>query len=156
MKKLFLLFLLLPSVVCGQERKMPNLTKGPHLDIRQNAIIPVTDTVIMQGEEIEVGAWLFNFMTTIEVVNFGKSKKKDLEKGYYVIKQRPKQTITYTILSWGDQNDKFSFKRTVYVAKDEEEKKQFEKLARQKVEEYNRALRNGTAHGMSVRSSKVK
>jgi hypothetical protein len=156
MKKLFLLFLLLPSVVCGQERKMPNLTKGPHLDIRQNAIIPVTDTVIMQGEEIEVGAWLFDFMTTIEVVNFGKSKKKDLKKGYYVIKQRPKQTITYTILSWGDQNDKFSFKRTVYVAKDEEEKKQFEKLARQKVEEYNRALRNGTVHGMSVRSSKVK
>jgi hypothetical protein len=95
-------------------------------------------------------------MTTIEVVNFGKSKKKDLKKGYYVIKQRPKQTITYTILSWGDQNDKFSFKRTVYVAKDEEEKKQFEKLARQKVEEYNRALRNGTVHGMSVRSSKVK
>ena len=81
MKKLFLLFLLLPSVVCGQERKMPNLTKGPHLDIRQNAIIPVTDTVIMQGEEIEVGAWLFNFMTTIEVVNFGKSKKRIWKKG---------------------------------------------------------------------------
>ena len=90
-------------------------------------------------------------------INFGKSKEIKDDKMYiYTIKQKPKQTTTYTVRVWRSDKTGTIWDRTVYVAKDEAEKKQLEKIARQREEEYKRALRNGTAHGMSVRSSKVK
>ena len=80
-------------------------------------------------------------MVAIEVVNFGKSKKKDFEKGFYVIKQKPKQTTTYTLVAYSEDNHKTQFKRTVYVAKNEEEKRKFEELAREKERERNELLK---------------
>ena len=59
--------------------------------IHNQAFIPIFDTVIMRGEKIEVGAYLHEkYLREIEIVGFGKSKKSDLEKGYYVIEQKPK------------------------------------------------------------------
>ena len=141
MKKLvFLLLLLGVSAADGfsqdkTKRTMPNIFKGKRY-FREEAVIPSHDTVIMQGEEIELGSWLFpKHIPAIEIDGFGKSKKKDLEKGIYVIKQKPKKTTTYKFFSYDTDGTKLICTRTVYVAKNEEEKKEFEKLAKEKVRE---------------------
>ena len=141
MKKYILLLLLLGVSVAdgfGQDktkRTPPNIFKGKRY-FREEAVIPSHDTVIMKGEEIELGSWLFpKHIPAIEIDGFGKSKKKDLEKGIYVIKQKPKKTTTYKFFSYEIDGTSRVVERTVYVAKNEEEKKQFEKLARQKEKE---------------------
>ena len=106
-------------------------------------IIPIRDTVIMRGEEIYIGAYLFNnkheTIKEIEVVGFGKSKKSDVEKGYFTVKLKPKQTTTYEIRYISSRHDftplagkQIPNKRTVYVAKTEAEKKEFEKIIEEK------------------------
>jgi hypothetical protein len=97
----------------------------------------------MQGEEIEIGAWLSKSWDFVifEIVGFGKSKKKDYEKGIYLKKLKPNKTTTYEMISYSQDNIKYGHKRTVYVAKNEEEKKEFEKLARQKEEEKRKLLK---------------
>ena len=89
--------------------------------------LPARDTVIMRGEEIEVGAFFSEqVIKEVEIIGFGKSKKSDFEKGSYIIKLKPKQTITYEFkwneVGWGERRSG----RIVYVAKTEEEKKQLE------------------------------
>ena len=147
MKRYILLLLLLGVSVAdgfGQDktkRTPPNIFKGKRY-FREEAIIPSHDTVIMRGEEIEIGGWLFSkHIPAIEIDGFGKSKKKDLEKGIYVIKQKPKKTTTYKFFSYEIDGTRDVLQRTVYVAKNEEEKKEFEKLARQKEEEKRKLLK---------------
>ena len=146
-KYLFLLFLLgvgLSGGVWGQkkDREIPKKVVNPILQmsyplwanmfIHNQAFIPIFDTVIMRGDKIEVGAYLHEkYLKEIEIVGFGKSKKSNLEKGYYVIEQKPKQTITYEIKC--SINTPFylrpvTIKRTVYVAKTEEEKKMYQEM----------------------------
>ena len=141
MKRYILLLLLLGVSVAdgfGQDktkRTPPQIFQGSR-NYREEAIIPSHDTVIMRGEEIEIGGWLFSkHIPAIEIDGFGKSKKKDLKKGIYVIKQKPKQTTTYKIFSYDLDGTNLICTRTVYVAKNEEEKKEFEKLAKEKVRE---------------------
>ena len=141
MKKYILLLLLLGvSAADGfsqdkTKRTMPNIFNGKRY-FREEAIIPSYDTVIMRGEEIELGSWLSpKHIPAIEIDGFGKSKKKDLKKGIYVIKQKPKKTTTYKFFSYEIDGTRDVLKRTVYVAKNEEEKKEFEKLAKGKVQE---------------------
>jgi hypothetical protein len=45
------------------------------------------------------------------------------------------------MISYSQDNIKYGHKRIVYVAKNEEEKKEFEKLARQKEEEKRKLLK---------------
>ena len=140
MRKLVFLLLLVGMAVSGfgqdkTKRTPPQIFQGSR-NYREEAIIPSHDTVIMQGEEIELGSWLFpKHIPAIEIDGFGKSKKKDLEKGIYVINQKPKQTTTYKFFSYDTDGTKLICTRTVYVAKNEEEKKEFEKLAKEKVRE---------------------
>ena len=160
MSLLFLVLLFLALSVEGYSQVRTDRT--PHIRKyadQNNVVLPERDTVIMRGEEVELGAFLAkrHDALRVEVINFGKSKEIKDDKMYiYTIKQKPKQTTTYTVRVWCRDNTANIWERTVYVAKDENEKKQLEKLARQREEEYKRALRNGTAHGMSVKSSKVK
>ena len=152
MKKLVFLLLLLGASAAGgfgqdkTKRTPPNgkqIFEGYHNDYLENVIIPLRDTVIMQGEEIEIGAWLSKSWDFVifEIVGFGKSKKKDYEKGIYLKKLKPNKTTTYEMISYSQDNIKYGHKRTVYVAKNEEEKKEFEKLARQKEEEKRKLLK---------------
>ena len=146
MRKLVFLLLLVGMAVSGfcqdkTKRTPPNIFNGKRY-FREEAIIPSYDTVIMRGEEIELGSWLFaKHIPAIEIDGFGKSNKKDLEKGIYVIKQKPKKTTTYKFFSYEIDGTRDVLERTVYVAKNEEEKKEFEKLARQKEEEKRKLLK---------------
>ena len=78
----------------GQEktkRTLPKRVKGGRVGL----LIPARDTVIMRGETIEVGTYLHKkWMGSAEIEGYGRSKKSDMEKGYYTIIQKPKQTIT--------------------------------------------------------------
>ena len=145
MKKLVFLLLLLGVSVSGfcqdkVKRTRPDgmqIFQGYHTNFKENVIIPLRDTVIIRGEEIEIGAWLSENWDykSVEIVGFGKSKEKDYKKGIYLKKLKPQQTTTYELISCDQRGVKHKMKRTVYVAKNEEEKKQFEKLARQKEKE---------------------
>ena len=134
-----LLFLLLvfgmSTGVYGQERakKLP-LKTGRFL--QEDLLLPKNDTVIMQGAEIKVGAYLYKkWYRSVEIVGFGKSKESDFEKGFYFIQQKPKRTITYQLVVQEVHNNrKTMFTRTVYVAKTEEEKMQLEKQLKEKRE----------------------
>jgi hypothetical protein len=151
MRKFAFLFLLFGVSVSGfcqdkVKRTRPDgmqIFQGYHTNFKENVIIPLRDTVIMQGEEIEIGAWLSKSWDFVifEIVGFGKSKKKDYEKGIYLKKLKPNKTTTYEMISYSQDNIKYGHKRTVYVAKNEEEKKEFEKLARQKEEEKRKLLK---------------
>ncbi len=97
--------------------------------------LPRRDTVIMIGEEIEVGAYLCEVSCKrVEIVGYGNSKKSHLKKvdgfkykkGTYFIKVKPKQTTTYEFIWTDDVGWKLRDGRIVYVAKNAEEKKQME------------------------------
>ena len=140
---LFLLLLLGTSVgVYGQKRTMPDPRKGPHSHRPENLIIPIQDSVILHGEEIEVGAFLSKKWDAlgVEVSGLGKSQESDFKKGFYVIKQKPKQTITYKFVIQ-ESEIRVVYYRTVYVAKNEEEKKQLEKQIKEKFEAKKEAER---------------
>ena len=97
-------------------------------------LLPRRDTVIMRGEEIEVGGYLSEEETKqFEIIGYGKAKKSDYKKGSkngsynkYSIKLKPKQTTTYEFkwIRWTGSRDHSG--RIVYVAKTAEEKKQLE------------------------------
>ena len=150
MRKYICLLLLLGVSVSGfcqdkVKRTRPNgmqIFQGYHIDYRENVIIPFRDTVIMQGDEIEVGAWLSESWDykSFDIVGFGKSKKKDYEKGIFLKKMKPNKTTTYVLISYGQDNIKFRHKRTIYVAKNEAEKEEFERLAREKERERKELL----------------
>jgi len=118
----------------GQEkakRTLPKMVKGGRVGL----LIPVRDTVIMRGEAIEVGTYLHKTWTRgAEIEGYGVSKKSDMEKGYYTIIQKPKQTITYRIKHIDPEGSKIAFRRTIYVANTAEEKKQLEKQLKEKPE----------------------
>ena len=159
MKKILILLFLALSVEGYSQVKTDRTPYIREYADPNNVVLPERDTVIIRGEEVEIGAFLCKRHDAIraEVINFGKSKEIKDDKMYiYTIKQKPKQTTTYTVRVWRSDKTGTIWDRTVYVAKDEAEKKQLEKIARQREEEYKRALRNGTAHGMSVKSSRVK
>ena len=133
MKKFILLFLLLAiclsSEVYGQKvnysRSYPML-KGyaPRGFDSSYPLLPRRDTVIVRGEEIEVGSYLSKqWHTGFEIIGYGKAKKSDIRKGSYKIKLKPKRTITYEF----DYADIGGLKprkgRIVYVAENAEEKK---------------------------------
>ena len=134
----FLLFTLLLlgtfAGVYGQEKTKRTMPK--RVRSHEQLLLPPRDTVIMRGEEIEVGSYLHEkWQVSVEVVDFGKSKKSDLEKGFYVIKQKPRQTITYRlVIQHLNDDSRYRIDRTVYVAKNEEEKKQLEQRLKEKIE----------------------
>ena len=99
--------------------------------------LPRRDTVIMRGEEIEVGGYLSEEETKqFEIIGYGKAKKSDYKKKFdrkkgifdnkYSIKLKPKQTTTYEFkwIRWDGSQRRSG--RIVYVAKTAEEKKQME------------------------------
>jgi len=101
--------------------------------------------VIMRGEAIEVGTYLSRkWMRGAEIEGFGSSKKSDMENGYYTIIQKPKQTITYRIKHIDPEGDKLVFRRTIYVAKTAEERKQLEKQLKEKLEAEKAQARTGS------------
>jgi hypothetical protein len=143
LKRWMLLFLLSSvgfslSGYCQKQDGVPPVDKR---DPRRlfDPLIPIRDTVIMRGEEIYIGAYLFDNscqkIRAVEVDGYGKSKKSDVEKGYFAVKLKPKQTTTYVIRYDSSIRDitpmagkLIPYKRTVYVAKTEAEKKKFEKI----------------------------
>ena len=150
LKRWMLLFLLSSvgfslSGYCQKQDGVPPVDKR---DPRRlfDPLIPIRDTVIMRGEEIYIGAYLFdnNYqkIREVEVDGYGKSKKSDVEKGYFAVKLKPKQTTTYVIRYDSSSRDitpmagkLIPYKRTVYVAKTEAEKKKFEKIIEEKERE---------------------
>ncbi len=90
-------------------------------------LLPQRDTVIIRGEEIEVGSYLSTqWHKSFEIIGYGKAKKSDIRKGFYKIKLKPKQTTTYEF-DYVEVNGFTARKgRIVYVAKTAEEKKQLE------------------------------
>ena len=132
---LFLLLLLgISAGVHGQENT--KRTRPKVISYYTDLLLPIRDTVIICGEEIEVGSYFHkNWQVSVEVIGFGKSKESDLEKGFYIIKQKPKQNITYQLaIQCLNDKAKLVFHRTVYVAKNEEEKKQIEQRLKEKFE----------------------
>ena len=155
MKKYLLLFLLMiiavSAEIYGQSTKAKRVISTEILHSRYHTrvkfpngkyddpYIPSRDTVIMLGEEIEVGAYFERkdkdrFEEVIDILGFARSKKSDHDKGYFTIKVKPKKTTRYTIrirntdptapdfikhLGHGDR-------RVIYVAKTKEEKQQIE------------------------------
>ena len=113
---------------------------------------PMRDTVIMRGEEIEVGGFLSEQeVIEFEIIGFGKSKKSDLEKGSYIMKLKPKQTITYEF-KWKDvDGNLYPSGRIVYVAKTEEEKKQLDKKIKETL-----GLQQKTTHRVIMSNGKIK
>ena len=145
MKKYILLFLLLAvglsSEVYGQQvREGKSYQRTVQLWYPRGFVsheLPRRDTVIMLGEEIEVGGYLSVEETKqFEIIGYGKAKKSDYKKKFdrkkgifdnkYSIKLKPKQTTTYEF-KWLDFDGyKERSGRIVYVAKTAEEKKQLE------------------------------
>ena len=139
MKKYILLFLLvvvgLSPEVYGQKRWKDFCPPGFSFNA---PLLPRRDTVIMCGEEIEVGGYLKEeWIKNFEIVGYGKAKKSDYKKGSkegsynkYSIKLKPKQTTTYEfrwICNSRNRSDVMQSGRIVYVAKTAEEKKRLEK-----------------------------
>ena len=138
MKKYILLFLLVVVVlspeVYGQKRWKDFCPPGFSFN---DPLLPRRDTVIMRGEEIEVGGYLSEEETKqFEIIGYGKAKKSDYKKKFdrkkgvfdnkYSIKLKPKQTTTYEF-KWIEWNGGEGHSgRIVYVAKTAEEKKQLE------------------------------
>ena len=119
-------------------------------------LLPRRDTVIMRGEEIEVGGYLNEkVLTKFEITGYGKAKKSDYKKGYYKIKLKPKQTTTYEFRWWwsyrpGDHRSG----RIVYVANTAEEKKMLEEKVAKDLKRYWRtAYQIGASEGM-IKSAK--
>ena len=156
MKKYVLLLLLmavgLSSGVYGQGiniKKLKSKTKHGLIEpftppgVSENSpFLPRRDTVIMIGEEIEVGAYLCEVSCKrVEIVGYGNSKKSHLKKvdgfeykkGTYFIKVKPKQTTTYEFIWTDDVGWQLRHGRIVYVAKTAEEKKQMEEMLNAKL-----------------------
>ena len=137
MKKYIILFLLLAagfsSEVYGQQVKTEKSDQRMEKRLMPKGfqdwdpLLPRRDTVIMRGEEVEVGGYLSEGGTkNFEIIGYGKAKKSDYKKGYYSIKLKPKQTTSYEFRwnRWdGSANPS---RRIVYVAKTAEEKKRLE------------------------------
>ena len=166
MKKFILLFLLLAvglsSAVYGQQAwegksyqyRLKKYTPKGYDDL--DPLMPMRDTVIMRGEEIEVGGYLNEkVLTKFEITGYGKAKKSDYKKGYYKIKLKPKQTTTYEFRWWwsyrpGDHRSG----RIVYVANTAEEKKMLEEKVAKDLKRYWRtAYQIGASEGM-IKSAK--
>ena len=155
MKKYILLFLLLAvglsSEVYGQGKinteKLKSLPRTledftPPGISEDSPFLPMRDTVIMLGEEIEVGAYLCEVSCKrVEIVGYGKSKKSHLKKvdgyeykkGTYFIKVKPNRTTTYEFIWTDDVGWELRDGRIVYVAKTAEEKKQLEEMLNAKL-----------------------
>ena len=148
MKKYILLFLL--AVVCsssevyGQQAwegksyqyRLKKYTPNGFDDL--DPLLPRRDTVIMRGEEIEVGGYLNEkVLNQFEIIGYGKAKKSDYKKGYYSIKLKPKQTTTYEFKwFWSYRPGDHRSGRIVYVAKTAEEKKQMEERLNEKLRKW--------------------
>ena len=131
MKKYFILFLFvvvgLSTEVYGQSVRNNQSPSKPFGFVWHNPFLPNRDTVIMRGEEIEVGGYLSEkAIKEFEIIGYGKSNKSDLKKGFYVIKLKPKRTTTYEFKAVNPQlgSTPRLFGRIVYVAKTAEEKKE--------------------------------
>ena len=136
MKKYILLLLLmvvsLSSEVYGQKvnRSKSYPTQKayyPYGYEPSHPLLPQRDTVIIRGEEIEVGSYLSTqWQKSFEIIGYGKAKKSDIRKGFYKIKLKPKQTTTYEFYYVEVNGFKARKGRIVYVSKTAEEKKQLE------------------------------
>ena len=142
MKKYILLFLLLAICLSSEVYGQQTRPRRPNQRTMQawyprgfiHPVLPRRDTVIMRGEEIEVGGYISKEETKqFEIIGYGKAKKSDYKKGSkngsynkYSIKLKPKQTTTYEF-KWLDFDGyKERSGRIVYVAKTAEEKKMLE------------------------------
>ena len=156
MKKCIILLLLLAaglsSEVYGQQvRKGKSYQRTVQLWYPRGVTsheLPRRDTVIMRGEEIEVGGYLSEEETKqFEIIGYGKAKKSDYKKKFdrkkgifdnkYSIKLKPKQTTTYEF-KWVEPYGVMNIGRNVYVAKTAEEKKQLEEGLKAKLSPYQR------------------
>ena len=144
MKKCIILLLLLAvglsSTVYGQVREGKSYQRTVQIWYPRGFVsheLPRRDTVIMLGEEIEVGGYLSVEETKqFEIIGYGKAKKSDYKKKFdrkkgifdnkYSIKLKPKRTTTYEFkwIQW--DGSQIGSGRIVYVAKTAEEKKQME------------------------------
>ena len=145
MKKFILLFLLLAICLSSEVYGQQTRPRRPNQRTVQawyprgfiHPVLPRRDTVIMRGEEIEVGGYISKEGTKqFEIIGYGKAKKADYKKKFdykkgifdnkYSIKLKPKQTTTYEFkwIEW-DGSEGHSG-RIVYVAKTAEEKKMLE------------------------------
>ena len=142
MKKYFILFLFvvvgLSTEVYGQQTRprRPNQRTVQAWYPRGfiHPVLPRRDTVIMRGEEIEVGGYISKEETKqFEIIGYGKAKKSDYKKKFdykkgifdnkYSIKLKPKQTTTYEFRWVSFYGIEMLEGRIVYVAKNAEEKK---------------------------------
>ena len=144
MKKYFILFLLL-AVCLSSEAYGKQIRSGKPSQRRvkcfvppgfrnSDPLLPRRDTVIMRGEEIEVGGYLSEEETKqFEIIGYGKAKKADYKKKFdhkkgifdnkYSIKLKPQQTTTYEFRWVSFYGIEMLEGRIVYVAKNAEEKK---------------------------------
>jgi|GEM_PF-3092107 len=156
MKNYLLLFLLfgfgMSMGVYGQEetKKLPPKIGRAY---QEKYMRPEYDTVIMQGSEVKVGVYLRKpFWRGVEIVDsgksIGKSDESDFKKGYYFTRHKPQQTTTYKfVLQDSESKDRFAYFRTVYVAKTEAGKKQFEKQLKEQKEAVKRKQEEASRTG---------
>ena len=142
MKKYFILFLLLAvglsSEVYGQQvwegKSYQRTVQLWYPRGFASHELPRRDTVIMRGEEIEVGGYLSEEENKdFEIIGYGKAKKSDYKKKFdykkgifdnkYSIKLKPQQTTTYEFRWVSFYGIEMLEGRIVYVAKNAEEKK---------------------------------
>ena len=98
-------------------------------------MLPRRDTVILLGDEIEVGGYISEEETKdFEIIGYAKAQKSDYKKvtkrgsyNKYSIKLKPQQSTTYEF-RWIDwKGDEVIWGRKVYVAKTEERRKRMQK-----------------------------
>ena len=145
MRKYILLILLLAICLSSEVYGQQTRPRRPNQRTVQawyprgfiHPVLPRRDTVIMRGEEIEVGGYISKEETKqFEIIGYGKAKKSDYKKKFdykkgifdnkYSIKLKPKRTTTYEFkwIQW--DGSQIGSGRIVYVAKTAEEKKQME------------------------------
>ena len=142
MKKFILLFLLLAICLSSEVYGQQTRPRRPNQRTVQawyprgfiHPVLPRRDTVIMRGEEIEVGGYLSEEENKdFEIIGYGKAKKADYKKKFdykkgifdnkYSIKLKPQQTTTYEFRWVSFHGIEMLEGRIVYVAKNAEEKK---------------------------------
>ena len=172
MRKYILLILLvvvgLSSEVYGQQAEKVKSIKRTYTKFTPKGfhdvdpLLPRRDTVIMLGDEIEVGGYLSEEeVKQFEIIGYGKAKKSDYKKKFdhkkglfdnkYSIKLKPKKTTTYEF-KWIEHNGSEAHGgRKVYVAKTAEEKKQLEEKIQADLGQYQLTTYQYTYPGNNVK-----
>ena len=144
MKRCILLLLMFVSAfsseVCGQSKVIKSYQRTEQSWYPRwfsSFLLPRRDTVIIRGDEIEVGGYLSEEETKdFEIIGYGKAKKSDYKKfdhkkgiydNKYSIKLKPQRNTVYEFRWIDGEGHETIWGRKVYVAENEQARKIMQK-----------------------------